>query len=41
MAAVFAAGALVHGSVLLVHETRPAVKVLTDRAAEVRSRLTA
>jgi hypothetical protein len=36
---LFAVGALVHGSILLVRETRIAVQILRERAAEVRARL--
>lgn len=38
-AGLIAVGALVHGSILLVRETRIAVQVLRDRAAELRTRL--
>lgn len=38
-AGLIAVGALVHGSILLVRETRIAVQVLRDRAAELRARL--
>lgn len=38
LAGVMAVGALVHGSTLLLRETRIAVQVLSMRAAEVRAR---
>jgi len=38
LAGLLAVGALVHGSILLVRETRIAVKILTDRAASVFAR---
>jgi hypothetical protein len=39
LAGLFAVGALIHGSTLLVRETRIAVQILTERANEVRARL--
>ncbi len=41
LAGVVAVGALVHGSLLLVRETRIAVSVLRQRAAAVRARVRA
>ena len=38
-AGIIAVGALVHGSVLLVRETRMGVVVLQQRAESIRSRL--
>jgi hypothetical protein len=38
---LIAVGALVHGSVLLVRETRIAVQVLRERAEQVRARISA
>jgi hypothetical protein len=38
-AGMVAVGALVHGSVLLLHETRMAVAVLRERAERVRTRI--
>ena len=38
LAGLIAVGALVHGSVLLTRETRIAVQILTDRAAQVMAR---
>ncbi len=41
LAGVIAVGTLVHGSVLLVRETRIAVQVIRERASEVRARMKA